>query len=128
MPGDLSEKGPFNTKEPPSGTGGGAKVECQDGYYASAFASRVDAPGGLGGQRSIDFWCKPFPKVNTMPGNLGERGPDDTGYDPANNGDSRTVRSPDGYFISAVQIIQAPNAGALPVRKANVWYRPVRQN
>ncbi len=127
MPSDLSEKGPFNTKEPTS-NGGGPKVQCQDGYYASALALRVDAPGGLGGQRSIDFWCKPFPKVTKMPGNLGERGPDDTGYDPDNNGDSKIVRSPDGYFISSIQIIQGPNPAADPVRKANVWYRPVRQN
>jgi hypothetical protein len=128
MPSDLSEKGPFNTKEPPSRSGGGAKVECQDRYYASAFAFRVDAPGGLDGQRSIDLWCKPFPKVDTMPGNLGERGPDDTGYDPYASGDSKIVRSPDGYFISAIQIFQAPNPQASPVRRANVWYRPVRQN
>jgi hypothetical protein len=128
MPNDPSEKGPFNTKEPPSGTGGGTKAECRDGYYASAFAFRVDAPGGLSGQRSIDVWCKPFPKVNTMPGNLGETKPDDTGFDPAASGDSTVVRSPDGYFISAIQIIQAPNSEALPVRKAYVWYRPVRHN
>jgi hypothetical protein len=127
MPIDLSEKGPFNTKEP-SDTGGGPKVECPDGYYASAFAFRVDAPGLTYGQRSIDFWCKPFPKVDAMPADLGEKGPGDTGYDPHLSGGSRTVRSPDGYFISAIQILQGPNPRAVPVRRAYVWYRPVRQN
>ena len=128
MPTDLSERGPFNTKEPPSGSGGGAKLECPDRYYASAFAFRVDGPGGLGGQRSIDFWCRPFPKVNTMPSNLGEIGPSDTGYDPYNSGGSKTVRSPDGYFISAIQIWQATDQERYPARRASVWFRPVRQN
>jgi hypothetical protein len=126
MPSDPSEKA-HNAKEAPS-SGGGPKVECEDGYYTSAFALRVDAPGGLTGQRSVDFWCKPFPKVSTMPGNLGETGPANTGYDPAGNGDSKVVHSADGYFISAIQIIQAPNPQALPAREANVWFRPVQQN
>lgn len=128
MPSDLSEKGPFHSKEPPSGGGGGAKVECPDRYYFSAFQFRVDAPGGLGGQRSIDLWCKPFPKVNTMPSNLGEIGPGDTDYDPYTSGVSKAVRSPDGYFISAIQIWQTTNPQAYPARRASVWFRPVRQN
>ena len=90
MPSDPSEKA-HNAKEAPS-SGGGPKVECEDGYYTSAFALRVDAPGGLTGQRSVDFWCKPFPKVNTMPGNLGERGPVNTGYDCSSSDNLRPIR------------------------------------
>jgi len=125
MPDDLREKGPFNTKEGIP-QGGGAKVECQDRYYASAFQLRVDE----GGQRSIDFWCKPFPKVNTMPGDLGEKGPADTGDEPRGSGGSHRVQSPDGYFVSAIQIWQArnPDASDREPRRVYVWSRPVRQN
>jgi hypothetical protein len=127
MPSNLSESKPLHSKEPAS-EGGGAKIECPDRYYFSGFQFRVDAPGGLGGQRSIDLWCKPFPKVNAMPSNLAEIGPDDTGYDPFSSGGSKKVESPDGYFISAIQIWQATDQERYPARRASVWYRPVRPN
>ena len=120
MPADPGEKGPFITKEPTS-NGGGVKANCLDGYYTSAFQLFVD--GDPSQQRSIHFWCKPLPKVDIMPPDLGEKMtvPFSTGGEPHGGGGSVRVASADGYFISAVQIFQSGGSGW---RIVHLWRKP----
>jgi hypothetical protein len=100
MPSDMGEKGPFNTKEPVV-SGGGPKAACLEGYYVSAIQLRVD--GDATHQRSIDLWCKPLPKTDAAPTDLGDKILS-TGPEPSESGGSVRIECANGYFISAVQI------------------------
>jgi hypothetical protein len=122
MPADMSEKGPFVTKEPPN-KGGGAKAEALNGYYISAAQLVVD--GDWHHQRSIQFWCKPFPVVATMPDDLSEKGPINPGLDPTNGGFSYKAQIEDGYYLSAIQIVRMQPDWHVMNRTIYMWSKPL---